>query len=191
MDDDFSPSVPSEPADGESFFSWWLPALTNFYTTLSERHPMLVCALTLVLAWAMALKVRSWFGGTRISQERAVDKAAAMAAARERQQQLLDSQAAARRLQQPAPPRAAPVEEEAAAEAMPDRMAAALRRRLAAEDGGAGPSSPPPSSQKKKGASYTERLEKIQKGKGPSDHNPLQGHPSERAGSVVCRKKGG
>ena len=48
MDDDFSPSVPSEPADGESFFSWWLPALTNFYTTLSERHPMLVCALTLV-----------------------------------------------------------------------------------------------------------------------------------------------
>ena len=45
---------------------------------------------------------------------------------------------------------------------------------------------------KKPKESMTERLARIERGKGPSDHNPLHGHSSgSSAGGVINRKKGG
>ena len=44
----------------------------------------------------------------------------------------------------------------------------------------------------KKKMSYTERLEKIERGKGQSDYNPLAGHGgSGGGGKLIQRKKGG
>jgi hypothetical protein len=97
---------------------------------------------------------------------------------------------------------------------MPARMAAAMRRRE--ESAGAGSScgcvppasdvpaadasaaaAPTPAPAPKRRAddpnSITQRLARIERGKGPSDHNPLHGHASgsSAGSSFQCKKKGG
>jgi len=93
--------------------------------------------------------------------------------------------------------------EEAAKAAAAGRLAAALAR---AEAGGTAkaakaveaPTAPPPPPVKKHATvddpnSYSARLARIQKGKGPSDLNPLEGHASgsSAGSSFKCTKKGG
>ena len=39
--------------------------------------------------------------------------------------------------------------------------------------------------------SVTARLAKIERGKGPSEHNPLQGHASSSSSAGICRRKKG
>ena len=93
--------------------------------------------------------------------------------------------------------------EEAAKAAAAGRLAAALAR---AEAGGTAkaakaveaPTAPPPPPVKKHATvddpnSYSARLARIQKGKGPSDLNPLEGHASgsSAGSSFKCSKKGG
>lgn len=92
--------------------------------------------------------------------------------------------------------------EEAAKAAAAVRLAAALAR---AEAGGTAkaaeaveaPTAPPPQPVKHATVedpnSYSARLARIQKGKGPSDHNPLEGHSSgsSAGSSFKCTKKGG
>lgn len=165
--------------------------------SIAADRPMLAAIATLALAWA----VTNWFvygrgqpiGGSARAKDDAVR------AARERQQAALAAASGSGSTVAPAP---APKAEPKPAAAMPSRMAAALARAEAAEAAAAAPpaqpTKPSASAMKKKVAaddpnSVTQRLARIERGKGPTDHNPLQGHASgsSAGSSFQCKKKGG
>ncbi|EOD29895.1 hypothetical protein EMIHUDRAFT_442383 [Emiliania huxleyi CCMP1516] len=78
---------------------------------------------------------------------------------------------------------------------LPDRLTSALAKAPAS--GKAPASSEAPASGKAPAKlpadkqSVTARLAKIERGKGPSEHNPLQGHASSSSSAGICRRKKG
>ena len=183
----------------------------------ATENPLVAAILALGAAWLVA----SWFVQGRGVAVGAVDRQAsqdAMQAARQRQQAALEAALAARGSPSAGVPKASAQAEPTVAPTasshagMPARMAAALAR---AEN--AGPSTPAPSAPSAPSSgepsapptapdqqmpkpmraddpnSVTQRLRRIEKGKGPTDHNPLQGHASgSTAGSsFACKRKGG
>ena len=78
---------------------------------------------------------------------------------------------------------------------MPARMQAALARKKAAAAAASAPPAPPAAQPAPKKVtdknSMAARLERIQKGKGPSDSNPLMGPQSSGSNVKFCKKKGG
>lgn len=170
-----------------------LDALSSFCTELYSTHPLFATAATLVALWFAAITLRSWQVGVPVTQGAGgAAREDAMKAAREKQQALFAA-AASRRTAPPAAATPAPDRGEAE---MPTRMRATLERLEQAPEqsvppGQGAPQPPPAAGSKPARPSYSERLAKIEKGKGPSDANPLLGHASKSCCSAVNRKKGG
>jgi len=174
------------------------------------ESPVLTAVMALALAWGLTRYVFAGQGMTASSSGGAVSKDEALRNARARQQEALAAAAEARR-QATGAPTAAPQPPAPTADPMPSRMKAALARADAADaaerrspTSPAAPPPPPSGTQSKPSGgktvktagdpnSLTQRLARLEKGKGPSDHNPLQGHGSgsSAGGSFVCKKKGG
>ena len=178
----------------------------------ASANPMLTAEVANAGLWYAAKYFQSSSGGVACGSGACGSREEAMRAAREKQQQALAAAAEARaaatkpaatapKPEVPAP--AAPSSVEDRSE-MPARMRkalerqeaaeAAVRRTTAASEPAPAPAAPPPapasSSSSMKKESVTERLARIEKGKGASDHNPLHGHASGSS-HVVKRKKGG
>jgi hypothetical protein len=163
-------------------------------------NPGMAAAIFLGLAWLVITKVRAMSAGVTIGDDGGkglAGRESAMEAARERQQQQMAAAAEARRKavapsanSKPASPTVP-----AAAE-MPARMKAAMERRQATERAETrlqppappAPEAPPPSSKKE---SLLEKMERIEKGKGSSDFNPLHGKTQTGGQGLTQRKKGG
>lgn len=147
---------------------------------LSIKYPLFSVLAVLAVLWALG-KLSVSKTGTTLGGETSKDEA--LARARQIQQERIERAAAARaaanesvaaRQNTPTPKASQPDSSSAKAPA-PTAPAASIVR--SANDP----------------KSVAARLAKIQKGKGPSDHNPLQGFggSSSSASSVVCRRKGG
>lgn len=187
--------------------------MSQILETLAQSacdSPVLSAVLALTLAWGLTRYV---YNGQRVTASggNSVSKDEALRIARERQQSALAAAAELRR-QQAGASSAAPQPQPPApkADPMPPRMKAALARAEAAAVAEQGASSSPalaqPPADVQPGPSggktvkspndpnsLTQRLARLEKGKGPSDHNPLHGHGSgsSAASSFVCKKKGG
>jgi hypothetical protein len=158
-------------------------AMLDVLQETAAANPVGAAIFVLVALWFAANYFRASAAGVTVGQA-PESKEAALRAARARQQEQLAAAAEKRVSQVPATP-AAPAPPAAPAEPeMPERMRRALEKKRQAA-AAAAPAPPPepapapaPASASKNKLSYTERLEKIERGKGPSDHNPLHGHGS-------------
>ena len=147
--------------------------LGNAASTAAASHPLISTGLVLWLLWAAAswaikgkgVKMASSSSGETTTREEQ------LARARERQQKMLELAAEAR--QQPAPQPARPSAASAGGSAAPPAPAAAPRVDASAKE------------------SYTQRLARLEKGKGPSDSNPLVPQSNASSAKPVCRKRGG
>jgi hypothetical protein len=178
-------------------------ALASF---ASER-PLAAAVCLLALVWAIATYARSWASGMKLDSSASSSRDEAMRAARERQQAMLTAaEGRARASAGARAPAAVPKEPQSAQSGeMPARMRAAIERQEAearaaasaaasAADGECTDKCSDKCSGKstEKKMSYTERLARIEKGKGQSEFNPMGGSgASSTAGKLFQRKKGG
>ena len=175
-------------------------------TSIAENNPLATAVIGLGLVWAVGNYLRASAVGVKVGGV-AVSHDGAMRAARERQQAALAARSAeaqpASTPNKPAPAPQKPASQPGGAE-MPARMRAAMERQqreeAAAKRGAtstnpasAAPEAPPAATScTKKKETTAEKLARIQKGKGPSDHNPLENRSTNSsAGSTFNRKKGG
>ena len=172
--------------------------LTDLLRDVAISYPILTGVAVLAAVWyaLVSLRERSGdaaVGGSSITEE-GIQKA------RERQQAALAQAATARAQHASSRPVAStprsPAADAAPAGEMPERMRAANARRAAAEAGAAGTAgAAKPAHQK--GAndknSVTQRLARLQEGKGDQNSNPLMGPEAGKGSSSAkpCRKKGG
>jgi len=171
-------------------------------TSWGAENIVTTTLVTLAIAWYVANYLTNGRGQAIGGVGAAQAKDDAVRAARERQQAALTGAASAASANASRSLSAeskvpGPVPSSGTTQAMPSRMAAALARAEAAEASAAAVSvTQPPAAAKKMTAqdanSVTQRLARLEKGKGPTDHNPLQGHGSgSSAGGTFCTKKGG
>jgi hypothetical protein len=158
-------------------------ALVDF----AAAFPLLSVIGVLAVLWAVAQLTVKQRSGSPVGGEASKDEA--LARARQIQQERMERAAAAR----------------AAAAEGAVSSARTVAAAVAGPSKSAQPSQPDrqPAAQPAKPAavarsaddpkSVSARLAKIEKGKGPSQHNPLQsyGESSSSASSVICRRKGG
>lgn len=171
---------------------------SNMLLNFAAANPGMALVISLGVAWFLLTKLRASSSGVTIGGTTSADREAALEAARQRQQAQLAAAAEAR-LKAVAPPNdkpASPAAVEPAAAQMPARMKAAMERRQAAERAQARTHQPPApevpaSSSGKKKESLLEKLERIEKGKGSSDFNPLHGKTQSGSAGLTQRKKGG
>ena len=168
---------------------------------IAAANPVATALLSAAILWWVGNYLLKASGGVKVGG--GVSRDEAMRAARERQQAALSS--AAKPCPKPCctPSTTTPEADSPPAE-MPARMKAALERKQR-EEAAARRAQPPAdveaqpapapahnSTNKQPKETTAEKLARIQRGKGPSDHNPLHGHgSSSSAGSVINRKKGG
>ena len=177
----------------------------DMLTDVAAAYPMLSGLAVLTAIWYALVTLREKSGEKALGSTSTAEDGLRLA--RQRQQELLAQAAAARQQGAPMPavsvPPPAPTSPASPAE-LPERMKAALARKAAAEGAatatataaGTSASAPPPKpAAKAKTAndknSVTQRLARIQKGKGPSDHNPLTGPAEGSSQAKFCTKKKG
>ena len=151
-----------------------LETLGNAASTAAASHPLVSTGLVLWLLWAAASWAIKGKGVKMTSSGSGSGEATReeqLARARERQQKMLELAAEAR--QQPAPQSTRPSDASAGGSAAPPAPAAAPRVDASAKE------------------SYTQRLARLEKGKGPSDSNPLVPQSNASSAKPVCRKRGG
>lgn len=184
------------------------PDLASF----SSSSPLVTALAALALAWAVMNYMVRGPTGLRTGGTHDSAREDAVRAARERQQRQLAEAAELRAGRgssaQALPPAPKPDADAADKPAMPARMVAAMKRREEQAGGESSCGCEPPvvdvpapgpstlAASKRRADdpnSVTQRLARIERGKGPSDHNPLHGHASgSTAGSSFqCKKKGG
>lgn len=166
----------------------WRKQIMDTLYELAEGRPVLTGVAVLAATWYALVILRERAGEKSIGGSSSVRDEEGMRRARERQQELL-AQAATGRAAAPVPT-PEPVAAASTSE-MPARMQAALARKAAAA---AAPPPPLPAASKKDASdknSYTQRLARLQQGKGPSGNNPLQGPSSSGSSVKFCKKKGG
>lgn len=141
----------------------------DFLSRLCESHPMLVSTFIIWVLWAATSYFMRKNGAIRVGSQngtRSYDEA--IKAARERQQQRLEAIAAARSAKTPS----SLIEPSASAQTSPTATDKSNKRSASDKE------------------SYTQRLARLEKGKGPSGNNPL--NPAAKKSSYsVCHKKGG
>ena len=165
------------------------PAMDTLYELAADR-PVLAGVAVLSVTWYVLVVLRERAGEKSIGGSSSVRDEEGIRRARERQQELLAQAASGRAAAPVTPP--APVAAAATSD-MPARMQASMARKAAAA---AAPPPPPPApaaSQKDPANknSYTQRLARLQQGKGSTNHNPLQGPSSSGSGAKFCSKKKG
>lgn len=172
-------------------------SMSNMLLDFATANPGMAIVISLGVIWFLLTKLRATSSGVTIGGTTPADREAALEAARQRQQEQLAAAAEAR-LKAVEPPKdkpASPAAVEPAAAQMPARMKAAMERRLAAERAEARTQQPPapevPASSGKKKESLLEKLERIEKGKGSSDFNPLHGKTQTGGAGLTQRKRGG
>jgi len=156
---------------------------------LAADRPVLAGVAVLTVTWYVLVVLRERAGEKSIGGSSSVRDEEGIRRARERQQELLAQAASGRAAAPVTPP--APVAAAATSD-MPARMQASMARKATA----AAPPPPPPApaASKKDPAnknSYTQRLARLQQGKGSTNHNPLQGPSSSGSGAKFCSKKKG
>ena len=172
--------------------------LLDAFTTFFSEQPALTAIATLALLYIAAVWLRDQAGGTVIGAP-TTSREEGMRAARQKQQEALLAAAEARnKCCAAAAP--APVPAPQAAEAdysdMPPRMKAALERKKRDEAAAKRQASEPlpatataaPAPPGKKKETTAEKLARIEKGKGASDHSPL--NPQASASSYQAARKG-
>jgi|UniRef100_A0A7S3B3B7 hypothetical protein len=145
------------------------------FSNLCADHPMLVSCLAMYSIWWLA-RYANQGRGVQLAAPGAkgATKEEAVLAARERQQKRLEAVTAARGQPAPVVPVAAAKGEPPAPTVAPTANPTLEAARKSANDK----------------ESYTQRLARLEKGKGASDTNPLAPAP-KTSSHVVCRKKGG
>ena len=154
---------------------------------IAADRPVLAGVALLSVTWYVLVVLRERAGEKSIRGSSTVRDEEGIRRARERQQELVAQAAVGR----PAAPvtRLEPVAP-AATGSMPARMQAALSRKAA--EAAAPP--PAPAASKKDATnknSYTQRLARLQQGKGSTNHNPLQGPSSSGSSAKFSGKKKG
>ena len=176
---------------------------------LASENLLATGVVSLGLVWLAANHFRRSASGVKVG-DGPRSREEGMRAARERQQAQLAASAEARMVKPShvtALPAAPPEgDDDVCTEpetAMPARMRMALERREreeaaakraqgAQQDGPASDPAPAPAQDgKRPKESYTERLARIERGKGPSDHNPLHGYGGGSSHVVQRKGKGG
>jgi hypothetical protein len=150
----------------------------------AAAFPLLSVVGVLAVLWAAAQLTATQRSGSPVGGEASKDEA--LARARQIQQERMERAAAARAATAEGPARIA-----LASAAGPSTTA---RPSHPAKQPAAPPAKPAAVARSADDPnSVSARLAKIEKGKGPSEHNPLQGFggSSSSAASVVCRRKGG
>lgn len=160
-----------------------ITALVDF----AAASPFLSVIGVLAVLWAVAQLTATKRSGSPVGGEASKDEA--LARARQIQQERLERAAAARAASTEAA--VSPARTSAGAEAGPSKSSRPSQpaRQPAAQSAKTASVARPADDPK----SVSARLAKIEKGKGPSEHNPLQGFggSSSSASSIVCRRKGG
>jgi hypothetical protein len=176
--------------------------MTDVLQNVAASHPMAAGVAVLAAVWYMLICLRERAGDASVGgsvTEEGIQKA------RERQQAALAQAASARAQSVSSPPAAstpkspAPTAGGPAGE-MPERMRVAAARRAAADAavagtaGTAGAAKPAPKGGSNDKNSVTQRLARLQQGKGDQNGNPLMGPEGGKGSSSSakpCRKKGG
>jgi len=170
-----------------------MSSLSDGLAQTLQASPLASALAALLVAWGIAHYLYHGRGVTISSPGNSVSREEAMRMARERQQVALAAagQQQQRRTEkspaetrtQPAPQ--APQDEEP----MPARMKAAIDRRADAPPSAAAAPNTDRAAYLK---SVADRFAKIEAGKGPSDHNPLDGQGGSGSScKFTCKKKGG